>query len=124
MRKSHFDRRLFFRQSESIYIQIIDIVMEKANGQSGPWKYVVLVAGFVNLALCFGLLGSIGVLIVEWREYYDIGAAAASSITIGLYVLPPIICKYYKINVGVLKDLSHLPAITLRSHCDLKSVKA
>ena len=106
MRKSHFDRRLFFLQTvrEHNCIQIIDIVMEKANGQSGPWKYVVLVAGFVNLALCFGLLGSIGVLIVEWREYYDIGAAAASSITIGLYVLPPIICKYYKINVGVLKD--------------------
>ena len=45
------------------------------------------------------------------------------------YVVYTSLRIYTEVNMHVgllvpLKNLSHLPAITLRSHCDLKSVKA
>lgn len=88
IKKSHAD-------SENDILSV-SATVEESTPESRPdrrclkmWKYAVLLAGFFNYVVVFGFLKGVGVFIVEWREYFDISTAKASTINIGIaFVLP------------------------------------
>ena len=50
-------------------------------------KYVVLATVFFELLIAGGTISTIGLFIVEWQQYYGIGATAAGSIAMGISVV-------------------------------------
>ena len=74
--------------------------MGECRHERGPWKYLVLAAGFWNMLICYGTLSATGVFIVEWMVYYDIGAAAASSIALGRLFVVPLLCQYRSSSIN------------------------
>lgn len=44
------------------------------------WRWVVVLGSHLAHQLVWGMIRSIGVLLVEWKTYFDTGAAVTSSV--------------------------------------------
>ena len=60
----------------------------------GGWGWFVLLATFTSQLLYAGTVPLVGIYLVEWQEYFGVGAGAVSVIATELAMGFTVFCKY------------------------------
>lgn len=67
----------------------------KSDSVDGGWAWCVLLATFTNQLLYAGTVPLVGIYLVEWQEYFGVGAGSLSFIATELTLGLPAIGDYY-----------------------------